>query len=238
MHVRCDHNVMKQMIFITGLLALLFMPSPGRAMSDYHAKLLAIQQSWAHIKYQTVKAERQLAFTSLLEKTEALHHMYPGNADAMLWLAIVLYNYAGEVRGIKALGMVKQSYRLLQQAEKIDSTAGNSLIYSALGQLYYKTPGWPVAFGDDGKAKHYLRKGVELNPDGLDANYFMGDYLLRKKQYRVAIKHLRQAIHAPARAQRPVADAGRKADALKLLRQAESRSFSHPQHDNHAKHNG
>jgi len=226
------------MISLTGVLASLLMIQSAWAMNDYHAELLAVQQGLAHIKYQTVKAERQHAFTSLLEKTEALHHIYPGHADAMLWLAVVLYNYAGEVRGIKALGMVKQSYRLLQQAEKMDSAAGNSLIYTALGQLYYKVPGWPVAFGDDAKAKKYLRKGVELNPDGLDANYFMGDYLLRKKLYRAAIMHLRQAIHAPDRAQRPIADAGRKADALKLLRQAESRSTSRPQHNNHAKRNG
>jgi len=213
---------MKQMIFITGLFAILLMPSPGRAMGDYQAELLAIQHTWAQIKYRMPKTERRLAFASLLRKTESFHRMNPDSADAIVWSAVVLYTYAGEMPGIKALGMVKQSYRLLHRAEQIDPNAAGGLTYTALGQLYYKVPGWPVAFGDDAMAEQYLRKGIEINPDGLDANYFMGDYLLRKKRFAQAAAYLRRAIQAPARAQRQIADAGRKADALKLLRQAEA----------------
>ncbi len=214
--------MMKQLVFFLGgfLAALLIAPSAW-AMADYHAELLAIQQTWAKIKYHTPKGERRDAFASLLTKSEAFQKMYPDRADAILWSAVVLYNFAGEVRGIRALGMVKQSYRMLQRAEKINPKASDGLIHTVLGQLYYKVPGWPVAFGNDTKAENYLRKGLECNPDGLDANYFMGDYLLRKKQYRQAAIHLRRAIRAPARAQRPIADVGRKADALKLLRLAE-----------------
>ncbi|MDQ6981409.1 MAG: hypothetical protein Q9M08_00160 [Mariprofundus sp.] len=192
-------------------------------MPDYDAELLAIQQTWAEIKYRTPKADRQDAFASLLSKSEALQHMYPDKADAILWSAVVLYNYAGEVRGIKALGMVKQSFRMLHKAKEINPAAANGLIHTTLGQLYYKVPGWPVAFGDDAKAQQYLRKGIELNPEGLDANYFMGDYLLRKKQFHQAAIHLRRAIHAPPRPQRTIADAGRKSDALKLLQQVEGK---------------
>ncbi len=214
---------MKKRIVCTlaGLLVGLSMISSAWAMPDYHAELLSIQQTWAEIKYHTPKAERRDAFASLLTKSEAFQHMYPDRADAILWSAVVLYTFAGEVRGIKALGMVKQSYHMLQRAAKINPLASDGFIHTALGQLYYKVPGWPVAFGNDAKAENYLRKGIELNPDGLDANYFMGDYLLRKKQYRQAAIHLRRAIQAPARTQRPTADAGRKADALKLLRLAE-----------------
>jgi len=221
----CDHNIMKRIIiFLSGCLAALLMSSSAWAMADYGAELLAIQRTWAEIKYLLPKAERRDAFASLLSKSEAFYRMYPDKADAMLWSAVVLYTYAGEVRGIKALGMVKQSRRLLRRAEKINPKAADGLIHTALGQLYYKVPGWPIAFGDDAKAKKYLLGGLERNPDGLDANYFMGDYLLRKKQYHQAAIHLRRAIQAPARLQRPIADAGRKADALELLRQAEIQS--------------
>jgi len=214
----------KRLVFsLVGFLAILLMAPPAWAMADYNTELLAIQQTWAEIKYRTPKADRRDAFASLLSKSEAFHHMYPDKADAILWSAVILYNYAGEVRGIKALGMIKQSHRMLHQAEKINPGAANGLIHTALGQLYYKVPGWPVAFGNETKAVNYLRKGVELNPDGLDANYFMGDYLLRKKHYHQAAIHLRRAIHAPPRVQRPIADAGRKADALKLLQQVEGK---------------
>jgi len=216
--------MMKRLLFsLGGFLAVLLMAPSVWAMADYHTELLAIQQTWAEIKYHTPKTEREGAFASLLTKSEAFQKMYPDRADAILWSAVVLYNYAGEVRGIKALDMVKQSHRMLQQAEAINPKAANGLIHTALGQLYYKVPGWPVAFGNDSKAESYLRKGIELNPNGLDANYFMGDYLLRKKQYHQAAIHLRRAIQAPARTQRPIADAGRKADALKLLQQVEGK---------------
>jgi len=217
--------VMERILFpLLGLSAAMLMVQSAWAMADYDAELLAIQHTWAEIKYQMPKAERRDAFASLLRKTESFQHMYPDRVDAMAWSAVVLYNYAGEVRGIKALGMVKQSHRLLQRAEKINPKAVDGLIHTALGQLYYKVPGWPIAFGDDAKAEKYLLRGLERNPNGLDSNYFMGDYLLRKKQYHLAAIHLRRAIQAPARAQRPIAEAGRKADALKLLRQAEGRN--------------
>jgi len=211
---------------LIGCYAVLLMSQSAWAMANYAAQLLAIQQTWAEIKYSMPKAERRDAFASLVHKTESFQQMYPKQADAMLWSAIVLYHYAGEVGGIKALGMVKKSYHMLQQADKKHpkSSASDGLIHTVLGQLYYKVPGWPIAFGDDAKAQKYLRQGLAHNPESLDANYFMGDYLLRNKQYQRAAIHLRRAIQAPARAQRPIADAGRKAEALKLLRQIEDKT--------------
>ena len=228
------------LLTLIGLYAALLTVPSAWAMGDYGAELLAIQHTWAEIKYRMPKSERRNAFASLLRKAESFQHMYPDKADAMVWSAIVLYNYAGEVRGIKALGMVKKSYRILHRAEKVNpkSLASDALIHTALGQLYYKIPGWPIAFGDDTKAEKYLLGGIERTPHGLDANYFMGDYLLRKKQYHRAAIHLRQAIQAPARAQRPIADAGRKADALKLLRQAEAQSIVPLQHSSPEQNDG
>jgi len=228
--------MMKRLIFFLTALAASWLLAPAAwAMTDDHAgyradyaaELLAIQHTWAQIKYRTPKAKRRQAFASLLHQTELLHRTYPNSADALVWSAVVLYNYAGEVRGIRALGMIKQSRRMLQQAEKTDPKAADGLVHTALGQLYYKVPGWPIAFGSDALAEKYLHKGLKLNPDGLDANYFMGDYLLHRKQYCQAAVHLRIALHAPARAERSIADAGRKADALKLLRQAENRFRQH-----------
>ena len=193
---------------------------------DYRNELLAIQRSWARIKYQSSDGERKGAFAALLEQVESLDRRYPGHAEIMAWRAVALYHDAGEVGGLEALGMVKRAHRILRRAEAIDPTAADGLIYTALGLLYYRVPGWPIAFGDDAKAEHYLRKALALHPDGLDANYFMGDYLLRKRRYRQAAQYLRRALQAPPRPQFPVADAGRKADAKDLLQQAEKHSGS------------
>ena len=67
---------------------------------------------------------------------------------------------------------VCSSKNLLLQAEKIDSNALNGSIYTSLGSLYYKVPGWPIGFGDNSKALIYLKKALQINPNGIDANYF------------------------------------------------------------------
>jgi Tfp pilus assembly protein PilF len=50
------------------------------------------------------------------------------------------------------------------------------------GALYYQVPGWPIGFGDKDKANELLKKALALNPDGIDPNYFYGDFLLKEKK--------------------------------------------------------
>jgi hypothetical protein len=83
-------------------------------------------------------------------------------------------------------------------------------------------PGWPVGFGDDDKAREMLAKGLALNPDGIDSNYFHADFLRDQKDWAGAEKALLKALAAPARPGREAADAGRRAEAeamLKLVRE-------------------
>ena len=47
----------------------------------------------------------------------------------------------------------------------------------SLGTLYHRVPGFSVGFGSDRKAKEYLEKAVAINPDGIDRNYFYGEFL-------------------------------------------------------------
>ena len=62
-----------------------------------------------------------------------------------------------------------------------------------------------------------LEKALELNPDGIDSNYFYADYLVGEKQYAEAKPYLLKAQQAPARSNRPVADKGRQAEVSALL---------------------
>ena len=61
-------------------------------------------------------------------------------------------------------------------------------IYTSLGSLYAKAPGWPLSFGDRKKAKAYLEQALTINPDGIDPNFFYGDYLFRKGDYAEAAR--------------------------------------------------
>lgn len=87
----------------------------------------------------------------------------------------------------------------------------------ASAALYYQVPGWPLGFGDDNKAEALLKKALAINPTGIDANYFYGDFLYRQGQYRAAAAALEKALHAPARPDRPLADEGRRKEAQALL---------------------
>ena len=62
-----------------------------------------------------------------------------------------------------------------------------------------------------------------MNPTGVDANFFYGDFLVRQKDYAGAVAALKKAMNAPARPGRDVADRGRKAQAAALLAEAQAK---------------
>jgi tetratricopeptide (TPR) repeat protein len=78
-------------------------------------------------------------------------------------------------------------------------------------------PGWPLGFGDDDKARELLRKGLKANPDGIDANYFHGDFLRDQGDWTGAAAALEKALAAPPRPGRELADQGRRKEAAALL---------------------
>lgn len=81
-------------------------------------------------------------------------------------------------------------------------------------------PGAPIGWGDDAKASKLLRQALALDPNGLDANYFYGDYLLDQGDKAGAKTYLQKALRAPHDAARPVWDAGRRREVRDLLTKA------------------
>ena len=134
------------------------------------------------------------------------------SAPYLIWEAIIRSTYAGAKGGLGALDEVKQAKKLLEQAIKMDPTAMHGSAYTSLGSLYYQVPGWPIGFGDDKKAKDMLLKGLSYNPDGIDSNYFYGDYLLAHKNYQQAVVVFEKALKAAPRPGRESADTGRRAE--------------------------
>ena len=188
------------------------------AQDDGLAKgILDIQHQWEHIHYQLNEDQQDAAFPQLEDSTDALVKRYPGRAEPLVWKAIVLSTHAGVKGGLSALSMVRQARDLLEQAEKIDPDTLNGSIYTTLGSLYYQVPGWPLGYGDDKKAAVFLKKALQINPNGIDANYFYGDFLYRKGQYAEALSVLEKAMHAPDRPNRPLADEGRRKEIQAVI---------------------
>lgn len=183
----------------------------------------SLQKKWAMVKYETGTDEREKAMEQLAEKAREMVSQRPEDAEVLVWSAIVISSYAGEKGGLGALNLVEEARGLLEQAESIQPDVLDGSVYTSLGSLYYQVPGWPIGFGDDDKAEAYLKKALALNPDGIDANFFWGDYLIEEGRYAEAAKALKKALAAPARPGREIADAGRREEIKTKLALAEQR---------------
>lgn len=179
--------------------------------------LAEIQHDWAKANYETPENQQVKAFEVLVNKARELVVTQPDRAEPKVWLAIVLSTDAGVTGGLGALGKVKEARSLLEEAEKIDATVLDGSIYTSLGSLYYQVPGWPIGFGKSSKAEEYLQKALLINPDGIDPNYFYGDFMLKEGKLEKAVEYLAKAQTAPPRPDRPLADKGRQAEIAEKL---------------------
>lgn len=203
-------------------LSLALLPQLGLA-DEADEAVLQLAHEWAHIKYELPEKAQEKAYADLAEKAHAVAQRYPNRAEPLIWEAIIKSTYAGAKGGFGALGLMKEARDLLLAAEKINPKAMNGAIYTSLGSFYYMVPGWPIGYGDDDKAYEYLKKGLEIGPNEMDAHFFMGDFLFRKHKYKEAAEHLRKVLALPDVPERPVYSKGRKAEAAALLAKVEKK---------------
>ena len=212
---------LRQLIFPLLLLpAMVFAQSTDDIVSE-------LQRNWAIANYEMSGDAQVDAYEALIEKANAAVANNSGSAEILVWNGIIKSAYAGVKGGIGALSYAKDARKSLEASLKIDDQALNGSAYASLGTLYSKVPGWPVSFGSDKKAVQFLRKALEINPDGIDPNYFYADYLRDNKDYESAEKYLLKAQEAAPRTDRPVADTGRQQEiraALAEVRQKLNRS--------------
>lgn len=185
------------------------------------SELASVQQRWAEIKYQLPESERASAFESLVAQIEKLRARSDSPA-LRIWEGIVLASQAGAQGGLGALSLVKRARADFEAAIAEEPNALNGSAYVSLGSLYYQVPGWPLGFGNDEKALEMLQKGLSIDPDGIDANFFYGDFLLDQHDWTGAISALEKAAAAPDRPGRASADAGRRAEIEAALEEARS----------------
>jgi tetratricopeptide (TPR) repeat protein len=176
-----------------------------------------LQREWDVVKYKTPAAQQEKQYEALAEKAAKVVAAYPNRAEPLVWQGIIVSSLAGARGGLGALGLAKQAKANYEEALKLAPAALDGSAYNSLGVLYYKVPGWPVGFGDKAKAKELLQKALAINPNGIDPNYFYGEYLIETGKAAEAVPYLERALAAPARPGREVADAGRREEAKALL---------------------
>ncbi len=203
-------------LFIAGLLAIA--PCTWALDQAGTQQLANLQQRWAQIQYQTPKEQRADAFEALATEATRFVRQNPGMAEPLIWEGIIHSSWAGAIGGLGALGKVKAAKASLEQAIKLDPDALQGSAYTSLGTLYDQVPGWPIGFGDADKAETLLRQALQINPNGIDSNYFWADHLYRQKRYAEATAALEKALKAPPRPGRELADQGRRSDIDALLK--------------------
>jgi tetratricopeptide (TPR) repeat protein len=214
--------------FILAVIAAVALVTAPALAADpsFDGRIDGLARTWAHVNYEVGDKPAQAAQAArLAADAENLAKQNPGRAEPLVWQAIATATEAGAKGGMGGLALAKTARALLERAEKIDPTAlGDGSIYTTLGSLYAQVPGFPIGFGDPAKARAYLNKALAANPNGVDSNYFYGDFLLRQGDHAGAAAALQRAVNAPARPGRDVADRGRKAEAAALLVKARAKA--------------
>jgi tetratricopeptide (TPR) repeat protein len=200
---------------VLAALPVLFATAVAAAPVD--DAVVELQRDWEVIRYQTPASEREKRFESLATKAHQLSARFAGRSEPLVWEGIIVSSWAGEKGGLGALGLVKQAKGLYEQAIEIDGKALEGSALNSLGVLYYKVPGWPIAFGDKDKARELLQKALAINPQGIDPNFFYGEFLVETKQPEQAVTYLERALQAAPRPGRQVADTGRREEVRALL---------------------
>lgn len=194
------------------LVALLASGLSWNAMAAVMDDVAPLQQRWAEVKYQTPEDKQAAEFERLAQEADAVVRKNAGAAEPLIWKGIILSTWAGAKGGLGALSLCKQARATFEEAIKIDPNALQGSAYTSLGSLYYQVPGWPLGFGDEDTARELLQQGLSIAPDGIDANYFWGDFLLDQEDYAGAVQAFQKALAAPPRPGRESADAGRRAE--------------------------
>lgn len=186
-----------------------------------------LERAWAILYYQSEGKEKVSKFKNLAKQAQKLADIHPQRAEPLIWQAINLCTYAGEKGGLEALSILRKARDLLLKAIKIDPAALDGSALITLGSLYYMVPPWPIAFGSEEKAQNYLQAALKIDPNGIDANYFYGDFLLGQGKYRQALEYFRKAIQAPIRPHQYLADSKLKEQAEQGLEKAQHKQESH-----------
>jgi tetratricopeptide (TPR) repeat protein len=206
-------------VFLAALFAAGTQTARGSDNPKMDADIRHLESEWARIKYQVKDEDAQLdQLEALATDAAAACQRYPGRAEPLVWDGIITSTEAGVAGGFNALSLAKAARKMFEQAGQIDPRVLDGAVPTSLGSLYYLVPGFPLGFGNDDKARGYLEQGVAMSPNGLDSNFFYGDFLFQQGEYEKAEQVLNRALLAPAHPDRPVWDAGRRAEINALMK--------------------
>ena len=180
-----------------------------------------LRQQWALAKYQTPADAQLPLLKNLVQEATLAAERSPRDPSVLAWKGTILSTYASVKGGVEALQVLREAKTALEDSIAIDDSVEQGLAHAVLGAMYYRVPSWPIGFKDTDKAKKHLQRALALDPTGVDANYFYGDFMRVQHQYQAAENYLSAALNAPSRATQELADEGRRIEAARALEEVE-----------------
>lgn len=217
---------MRATLFLGALLSAAFTVSAGAAPADdpVLGQVKQIQTRWETIKFTVPEGDKQTdQMTVLGADADSLAAKYPDRVEVLIWDGIVTSERASLVNPISALSLATRARDTLEKAYKMNPTVLDAGAPTSLGVLYYRVPGFPVAFGDKAKARALLEQATKTAPDGLDAWYFYGDFLMTQGEYAKAREAFTHALAIPVRADRALWDENRRLVITEKLEQIKAK---------------
>ena len=192
------------------------------------SELLRLAHDWEHVKLQVSDRddqERQMA--SLAQRAGQIAKQYENVPDPIVWIGIITSEQASMANEngspTKALELAKRARDILEEVEKTNPETMDAGAPTTLGVLYDRVPGFPIGFGDKARARYYLQEAIRSAPNGLDANFFYGDFLYKHGEQSEAVRILERALTLPELSNRPIWDKSLRAAIQHILSEIQIR---------------
>ena len=196
--------------------------------SSLKSELLRLAHDWEHVKLQVSDRddqERQMA--SLAQRAGQIAKQYENVPDPIVWIGIITSEQASMANEngspTKALELAKRARDILEEVEKTNPETMDAGAPTTLGVLYDRVPGFPIGFGDKARARYYLQEAIRSAPNGLDANFFYGDFLYKHGEQSEAVRILERALTLPELSNRPIWDKSLRAAIQHILSEIQIR---------------
>jgi len=198
-----------------GLLAL-----AGPALAATPEQVVrSIRDRWMEIRYAIPEKWRAPEYQALALQAHELAERNPYLAEPLVWEGIVLAAEAEVEDRLEAYLLARKARVSFEESLKLDETALGGLAYVGLARLHARRLLWPFGFGSKNaaRAEKYFKKALAINPQGVDPNYFYGEYLYSLYHLNEARDHLERALRAPSRPGTELAGGSRREEIQALL---------------------
>jgi tetratricopeptide (TPR) repeat protein len=206
----------------TFLLVALSVCAKAGEIPSLKSELLRLARDWEHVKLQVSdRDDQEKQMASLAQRAGQIGKQYQNIPDPIVWVGIIASEQASLANDngspIKALQFAKRARDILEEVEKTNPETMDAGAPTTLGVLYDRVPGFPIGFGDKARARYYLQEAIRSAPNGLDANFFYGEFLFKLGERSEAAKILERALTLPELSNRPLWDRSLRAAIRQTL---------------------